>query len=152
MDEDASEHQLIRKVDKIIKAKWYIILICAIVLGFFLWLLYTSASEIYVSIREYLKNKKQEKQDIADATVGNPLLSSGQDTSNDDEVYKVEVKDEPDYSIDNEKIKANIKKQLSAYDKYNKLLQDNKKTEDIVDEKIIAKEYDNYLPQPKKTS
>ena len=125
------------KIRQRVNKKWLLIAIFSIIASFLVYMIYTNIVTIKDTYKQYVDNLEEKKQAIAN----NPISST-----NDNEIYEYETKVKSDIPSEwNTAIKSSIGKIKSDYKNFNKALQEQKPgTKDIIDEKMLASEYDNY--------
>lgn len=144
MGVNSSLEPTIANIQKRLARKWMLIFIFAGILSFFVWLVWINAMSIWKSYQIY-------KQNVATQdAVNNTVMSDTTPTAADDETYDGDTNNTQNSSdmdnpkIDNATITTNIDNLKNLYKPYNDLLIKQKDTQDVVDEKILDPEYDEY--------
>lgn len=136
----ASFQQQMKALSTRINKKWMLLIICVMILSFMAYIIFINISDILKIYRNY-KDNVQRKEPISEmSSVRSPLY--------DNEVYNAQPEDDNYVSDEAKIIRKNIQLQLKNEDVrlYNKqLLERNPKyEEDVIDEKLLSPEYDNY--------
>ena len=121
-----------------LKRKWMLLTVVVIVIAFLSWLIFNTLREVWMIYKRYKDNVNEKKQVLVDTNI-NPVF--------DDEVYNNPPKDPNQFQ--EEDVGAAIRKKLdsikSEYKEFNKTLRESKPgSQDIVDEKIMSSQYDDY--------
>lgn len=126
------------KIKKRLTRKWMMIFIFIAVLAFFSWL-------IWINVADIMQNYKTYKENVAAQDAASVLPESDpRNTAADNETYDTSTLTQPQTKVDNSTIQTNIDNMKALYKPYNDILKKQKDSKDIIDEKIIAPEYDNY--------
>lgn len=120
--------------------QWIMIFLFVGIAGFFGYLFYTNARDVYNAYMNY-KSHINDKQ-IAQST----SKDDSRQPINDDEIYdNAPLKEKIEIGVDNITITKNIDNIKKTYKDYNDLLKKERPTvQDYVDEKILAAENDDY--------
>jgi hypothetical protein len=142
---NASDRTIMHKIRSMTSKNYILLMIFLGVLAFFSWIIFDSIREIYKIYKAYLENSQSGI--VVDET--KKKMSS----NDDDEVYTAG----DDYGADNtmsvDKIRVNLSAKLAKYKDYNTLQkQQSKDPQDIVDEKIMMPQYDDYPKAKPKVS
>lgn len=133
-----SNATLSEKIGKSLKNKWLSIVIFLAIFGFFIWQIYVNAAGLLSTYLEYRKN-------IGIVNMQKAKMHP-QSLTDDNEVYNNPA---PDTSIPQSSSNDAIKKRISdiktEHTEYNRALNKDKPgSGDVVDEKIISSQYDDY--------
>jgi hypothetical protein len=123
-----------------INKKWMLLIIFGMIFFFMVYIVFINVSDILKIYRNYRDNV-QRKQPISETTTVSTAAF-------DNETYNYEPLDNGELQDEGKTIRKNIQLQLKNEDikLYNKrLLERNPKyEEDVIDEKVLSPEYDNY--------
>ena len=137
--DDSSALANILKIQKRLTRKWMQIGVFLIMMAFLTWLIWTNIREIiniYNTYKQHVYTKDTAKVVIY--------------TEEDNETYNVFTSTVP--VVNNATIQTNIDKLKLLYKPYNDILKKTKDTADVVDEKIISPEYDDYTTTKSRTN
>jgi hypothetical protein len=128
------DRYIITKASKKLALNWSLIIVFVLIFLVSGWMIITNSVQIYNVYVEWKANSKPVLEDLD----WSGFLATG-----DDETYPAN-KDPDPVLPGNDTIRQNIRKMEKQYRQYNKELALSKRTDDIVNEKIMAPRYDNY--------
>jgi hypothetical protein len=131
----------LQKIGKRLAHRWLLLGLFIIIVSYFMYLIYTNVLSIRNSYYTYKENADAKGKAIAT----NSRVTSN--TADDDETYDrpPPLENKKQLSIDNSTIITNMDNMKTKYKPFNDLLrQHDPKTKDLIDERIVAQEYDEY--------
>ena len=131
------DYKILSKASEVRSANWVVLLLFGGLIVFFGWVIMSNIVSIYRVYMQYSDNVSYKLKD-ADGFLQDPS-----DPAYDNEVYNSPSGSDPLYR-DNSYIKRNIVDLRKKYKKFNVELQKADKGEDVVDEKVLSVENDNY--------
>ncbi len=132
------DYLILSKASSISSSNWFMLGLFVLLSIFFAWLMLTNVTGMYKTYSEYRDNVRYKLKEVDGYTYDptNPAY--------DDEIYdNPGGQTDPLYN-DNAYIQRNIGHLRKRYQAYNVQLRKSDKGEDVVDEKILAGENDEY--------
>lgn len=131
---------IIDKAKEKLALNWSLIVVFLISFLLCAWLLFSNSMAVYTAYAEWKTNVAVSKKDRKRS-----FLQDVTDPSYDDEFYPdtEDVMTKSDFK-DNAHIKKRIREVKKQHEEYNRALNKAGKSEDQVDERILAGEYDQY--------
>lgn len=131
------DYKILGKASEVRSANWMVLLLFGGLLTFFGWVIMSNVVSIYRVYMQYTDNVSYKLKDV------DGYLQDPSDPAYDNEVYNSPSGSDPLYR-DNAYIRKNIVDLRKKYKKFNVELQKADKGEDVVDEKVLSIDQDNY--------
>lgn len=139
------DYLILTKASSISSSNWFMLGLFVLLSIFFAWLMLSNVTGMYKTYVEHRDNVRYKLKEV-DGYIYDPT-----NPAYDDEVYdNPGGKTDPLYN-DNAYIQRNLNQLRKRYQAYNTQLRKSDKSEDVVDEKILAPINDDYKANPSRS-